>query len=56
MVKILEALAGLAQDAGLDARTDRRPIHLYAQVEERGFTAETQEQSDGSYLTHIRRR
>jgi uncharacterized protein (DUF2249 family) len=55
MVKILETLADLPQDTGLDARTDRRPMHLYAQLEERGFTAESEEQSDGSYLTHIRR-
>jgi uncharacterized protein (DUF2249 family) len=56
MVKILETLAGLPHETGLDARTDRRPLHLYAQLAERGFTAETEEQTDGSYLTHIRRR
>jgi uncharacterized protein (DUF2249 family) len=56
MVKILETLAGLPQGVPLDARTDRRPVHLFAQLEERGFTAESEEQTDGSYLTHIRRR
>ena len=55
MVKILEALAALPAGAELRARTDRRPIHLYAQVKERGFAAATEEQSDGSFLTHIRR-
>jgi len=55
MVRILETLATLPQDAQLDARTDRRPIHLYAQLAERGFAAETEEQTDGSFLTHIRR-
>ena len=55
LVKILEALTGLSEGAELHARTDRRPIHLYAQLEERGFTAETMEQSDGSFLTHVRR-
>jgi uncharacterized protein (DUF2249 family) len=55
MVKILEALAALPDGAELRALTDRRPIHLYAQLEQRGFTAQTEEQSDGSFLTHIRR-
>jgi uncharacterized protein (DUF2249 family) len=55
LVKILEALALLPAGAELRGRTDRRPIHLYAQLEERGFTAQSEEQSDGSFLTHIRR-
>jgi uncharacterized protein (DUF2249 family) len=56
LVKILEALAGLPAGAELRARTDRRPMHLYPQLAGRGFAAETEEQSDGSYLTHIRAR
>jgi uncharacterized protein (DUF2249 family) len=56
MVKILEALASLPAGAELRARTDRRPMHLYAQLETRGFIAQTEEESDGSFLTHIRRR
>jgi len=55
MIRILEALARLPDGAQLRARTDRRPMHLYAQLEDRGFTAETQEQSDGSFLTYVRR-
>jgi len=55
LVKILEAVATLPANAELHARTDRRPVHLYPQLEERGFVGETQEQSDGSFLTHIRR-
>jgi uncharacterized protein (DUF2249 family) len=55
MVKILEALADLPPGAELKARTDRRPMHLYAPLEERGFTAETTEQPDGSFLTYVRR-
>jgi uncharacterized protein (DUF2249 family) len=54
MVKILEALAALPQDAVLHARTLRRPLHLYPQIEARGFMAESTEQSDGSFLTVIR--
>lgn len=56
MVKILEALAALPAGAELRAFTDRRPMHLYAQLEERGFAAVTGEQPDGTFLTHIRRR
>jgi len=55
MVRILEALARLPAGAELRARTDRRPMHLYPLLAERGFTADTQEQSDGSFLTFIRR-
>jgi len=55
LVKILETVAGLPQGAELRARTDRRPLHLYAQLEQRGFLAETQEQPDGSFVTHVRR-
>jgi hypothetical protein len=56
MVKILETLATLPAGAQLRARTDRRPLHLYPQLEARGFTASTEQQSDGSFLTHICRR
>jgi len=55
MVKILEALAALPDGAQLRARTDRRPIHLYPHLEERGFTGESQAQNDGSFVTLIRR-
>ncbi len=54
LVKILEALAMLPRGARLRARTDRRPMHLYAQLEERGFLGETEEQADGSFVTHVR--
>ena len=55
LVVILEALANLAEDGEMCAHTDRRPMHLYAQLEERGFTGETKEQNDGSFITTIRR-
>jgi uncharacterized protein (DUF2249 family) len=56
MVKILEALANLPAKTGIRAHTDRRPMHLYAHLEERGFVGETTEQTDGTFLTHIHRR
>lgn len=55
MVRILEALAALSGDATVRAHTDRRPIHLFPLLAERGFQAQTEEQHDGSFITHIRR-
>jgi hypothetical protein len=31
-------------------------MHLYAQLEERGFVGESEEQKDGGFITHVRRR
>lgn len=56
LVKILEAVAALPAESELHGLTDRRPMHLYPQLEERGFAAETEEQSDGSFRTRIYRR
>ncbi len=55
MIAILEALAALPDWAELHAYTDRRPVHLYPQLEARGFTGVTEELPDGSHLTRIRR-
>ena len=55
LVVILEALAQLPGDTELRARIDRRPMHLYSHLEERGFVGATEEQPDGSFVTHIRR-
>jgi len=55
MVKILEALAALPNGAEIQAWTDRRPMHLYPQLEQRGFSATSEEQADGSFITCIRR-
>lgn len=54
LVTILETIATLPPGAMLRARTDRRPMHLYAQLESRGFAGESTEQADGSFITHIR--
>ncbi len=55
MVRILEALALLPPDCSLAARTDRRPIHLFPILQSRGYAAQSEEQSDGSYTTTIER-
>jgi len=54
LVLILEALAALPAGAAMRAHTDRRPMHLYAQLEARGYLGETEEQHDGSFITTIR--
>ena len=56
MVRILEALAALPPGSTLHARTDRRPVHLYPLLEERGFQADTTDAPDGGFLNTIRRR
>ena len=56
LVKILEAVATLPEGSRLRALTDRRPMHLYLQLEERGFVGESEEQKDGSFVTYVRRR
>lgn len=55
LVKILEVLASLPEGTRLRARTDRRPMHLFDQLKERGFVGESQEQADGSFVTLIHR-
>jgi uncharacterized protein (DUF2249 family) len=56
LVTILEALATLPAGARLRALTDRRPMHLYSQLEARGFTGESQALPDGSFVTYVSRR
>lgn len=55
LVVVLEALASLPAGGELRAQTDRRPLHLYPLLEQRGFVGETEEQHDGSFITTIRR-
>lgn len=54
LIIILEALGRVTEGMELHVHTDRRPIHLYPLLEQRGFTCETEEQ-DGSFVTIIRR-
>ncbi|MCX6893979.1 MAG: DUF2249 domain-containing protein [Verrucomicrobia bacterium] len=56
MMRILEAVTALPPDATLVAHTDRQPLLLYPQLEQRGFNYRTEPQPDGSHLTQIRRR
>jgi uncharacterized protein (DUF2249 family) len=54
MVRVLEAVADLPARVTLIARTDRRPVHLYAQLEARGLSGVSEAQPDGSFITRIR--
>lgn len=56
LITILEALASLPEGAILRARTDRRPLHLYPELEARGFHGESEAQPDGTFMTYVRRR
>jgi uncharacterized protein (DUF2249 family) len=55
MIAILEALGDLGAGGELRAITSRRPMHLYAALEERGFHGRTEERPDGSFITLVRR-
>jgi TusA-related sulfurtransferase len=54
LVRILEAASQLAPGGELVAKTDRRPMHLLPLLEERGFLTQSEEQPDGSFVTHVR--
>lgn len=53
MMLILETLDHLPARCGLLAFTDRRPIHLYPHLEDRGYLATTKQGEDGGYVTRI---
>jgi tRNA 2-thiouridine synthesizing protein A len=55
LLKTLEALATLPSGATLRLHTRWRPALLYAELQKRGFSAQSQDQPDGSCLTYIRR-
>ena len=56
LIRILEALEALPPDAELVARTDRRPLHLIAMLNDRGFGGQTNEaeEPESGYVTVIR--
>jgi len=55
LMKALEAIATLPEQATMKVHTRWRPALLYAELEKRGFVGESQDQPDGSCITHIRR-
>jgi TusA-related sulfurtransferase len=55
LMKTLEAIATLPPGATLRLHTRWKPAMLFPELEKRGFAGESQEQSDGSCITYIRR-
>ena len=53
LVRILEALVGLAANQQLVADLDREPLLLYPQLVNRGFSYETNPQDGGGYRVRI---
>jgi uncharacterized protein (DUF2249 family) len=56
MVRVLHAIEQLEVGDDLEVRHDRRPIFLYPQLDERGFTHQTDEPAPGLVRIVIRRR
>lgn len=55
MLRILAALENLAPGAELSALTDRRPVHLLAELDTRGIAHSSVEQANGSWLNTFRK-
>lgn len=55
MMRILAAVETLAAGGKLSARTDRRPVNLYPELDTRGIRHESEEQPDGSWITRLSR-
>lgn len=55
MMQILAAVEQLKAGATLRARTDRKPLHLYPELEARGVRYQSEAQSDGSWVTTLTR-
>ncbi len=55
MIRILTAVEQLAPGEKLSARTDRRPVNLYPELDTRGVRYESEEQPDGSWITRLAR-
>jgi uncharacterized protein (DUF2249 family) len=56
MVRVLETLEALDADQRLEVLHDRRPMFLYPQLDQRGFTHETEEPEPGLVRIVITRR
>ncbi|MEQ6375468.1 DUF2249 domain-containing protein [Bacillaceae bacterium S4-13-58] len=53
MMRTLEALETLEGGETLAIINDRRPMFLFAELDERGYSYETEEQKDGSFKITI---
>lgn len=55
LIRILNSLESLPQGGTLRAHTDREPCHLFNEATQRGFSHESREQADGSWVTVLTR-
>ena len=55
MMRILSAISNLPKNKVLRALTDRKPVHLIAELESQRFAVASEENSDGSWLNSISR-
>ena len=53
-MRIMAALATLPAGRDLKAVTDRKPVHLLAELEQRRISYTCEEQADGSWLNTFR--
>lgn len=56
MLRILDALERLPANETLTAQMDRRPVFLFPELEERGYTYELEQQPEGWFLLTIQKR
>lgn len=55
MLRILAALETIGPGAPLRALTDRKPVHLLAELDTRGIAHSSHEQADGTWLNTFRK-
>ncbi|HSI08717.1 MAG: DUF2249 domain-containing protein [Rariglobus sp.] len=55
MMRILNAVETLKPGATLRARTDRRPVHLYPELDARGVRYVSEQAADESWITTLNR-
>jgi uncharacterized protein (DUF2249 family) len=53
LIRTLEAMTHLKKGHRLTMRSNRKPMHLFTQLDERGFAYDCTEQSDHSFVTQI---
>lgn len=56
MLRILDALERLPANEILRAQMDRRPVFLFPELEERGYTYDLERQPEGWFLLTIQKR
>ena len=54
LVRALEKVGQLQKGRKLTVRSDRKPVHLFTELENRGFTYDCNEQPDHNFITEIR--